>query len=170
MVMLNIVQSVARPEDDYPLPERSFILCEIVEGDSYLFEGKGLEFAEIQSEGGSAEIENESGMLEDAIASLLDPEFQRVGWFVIEGFYGNYTKDYYGEVDCDFECENVREATDADFERFGMTRPASDRVEDALDEHMECQMCGDEHPTGVLEDGYCPPCCDIAPVEGDGYA
>lgn len=28
------------------------------------------------------------------------------------------------------------------------------------EEFDACEMCGDEHPVGVLEDGFCPGCCD----------
>jgi hypothetical protein len=28
------------------------------------------------------------------------------------------------------------------------------------DPHSPCDVCGDEHPDGVLEDGCCPSCCD----------
>lgn len=28
------------------------------------------------------------------------------------------------------------------------------------DPHAPCDICGDEHPVNVLEDGICPPCLD----------
>lgn len=28
------------------------------------------------------------------------------------------------------------------------------------DTHAACDLCGDEHPVGVLENGLCPSCCD----------
>jgi hypothetical protein len=38
-------------------------------------------------------------MLEDAFVGLLDDHEKKTGWFVMEGFYGNFREDYYGEVD-----------------------------------------------------------------------
>lgn len=31
-----------------------------------------------------------------------------------------------------------------------------------------CRSCGQDHPEGVLEDGFCPACCDPCPGCGDG--
>lgn len=120
------------PQGDQPHPEKSTILCQIIEGDSYLFqewnsekkclENLGLDFHEFQYEGGSAEIENEAGVLQDTIAGLLDPEFHRVGWFVVEGFYGHYWKDYYGECDVEYECDDIRVARWSDIEAMGLMK------------------------------------------------
>lgn len=119
----------AEDEGEYgpPIPEKSFVLVQIVEGSSYLFESWekdfGLEFWEMWSEGGSAAIELEAGMLDDAIAPLLYPNFWRAGWFVVEGFYGHFTTDYWGDVDCDHECDRVRIARWSDLKRMGVPRP-----------------------------------------------
>jgi hypothetical protein len=120
------MEFVAIPvEEEYspPRPEKSTVLFELIEGDCYLFKNEGVEFGEIQYEGGSADIEAEAGMLEDAVAGLLAAEHQKVGWWVMEGFYGSFSKDYYGEVDCDFECDRVRPATDEDRRKFGVLTP-----------------------------------------------
>lgn len=29
------------------------------------------------------------------------------------------------------------------------------------DEEIECDCCGEIHPAGVMEDGFCPACSDI---------
>lgn len=42
------------------------------------------------------------------------------------------------------------------------------------DVHLPCDLCGDEHPENVLEDGLCPCCVDLdeddanTPAEGRG--
>lgn len=133
MNLLTAIEREDHVEEDYsPRPGRSTVLVQLIEGDSYLFNrydhatrkhvNAGLEIYELQYEGGSAELEAEQGMLEDAVAPLLEDGFWREGWFVVEGFYGHYSKDYFGEVDCDFECLGVRPATWADMERFGISR------------------------------------------------
>lgn len=132
MNLMTAIERTSEEEYEPPRPERSTVLVQLIEGDSYLFNrwdavkrqhvNAGLEIYEIQYEGGSAEIEAEAGMLSDAVAPMLEDGFWREGWFVVEGFYGHYTKDYYGEVDCDFECLNVRDATWADMERFVIGR------------------------------------------------
>ncbi|PZR92023.1 MAG: hypothetical protein DI537_14450 [Stutzerimonas stutzeri] len=33
-------------------------------------------------------------------------------------------------------------------------------TEDEMGISAECEGCGERHPTGVLEDGFCPACCD----------
>jgi len=116
--------------DEHPRPGKSKIVFQIVEGGShYFFEyGPGgqkqldLEFYEIQSKGGSAAIEAEAGMLEDAIAGLLDPEHKKVGWWVMEGFYGHFTRGDGWETDddCDYECDLIRPATWRDMDEMGL--------------------------------------------------
>jgi hypothetical protein len=103
---------------EYPKPERSLVLVQIIKGENSIFtrynretrryESAGLEFHEIFSLGGSADIESENGMLGDAVAPMLEPEYWQPGWYVIEDFYGYYSRDYYGEVDVDYECGVVR--------------------------------------------------------------
>ena len=110
-------------------PEPSTILFQIIDGDSYMFDKWNpetkkndplyLELGEYAYEGGSADLEAESGMLPDSFVSLLDDNEKKVGWFVMEGFYGTYRTDYYGEVDCDFECDNIRKAKFSDLDYFG---------------------------------------------------
>ncbi len=113
-------------------PGKSIVLAQIVDGGSHLFEKWNpttrtreyldLEFWEFTSEGGSAAIENEAGMLEDAIAPMVE-DYWHVGWVCVEGFYGYYSKDYYGEVDCDYECDNVRPARWSDYTRLMGPKP-----------------------------------------------
>ena len=121
-----------KPEEEYeyPRPGKSFILAQIVDGGSYMFqrwnpetkkhEYLDLEFWEVHHEGGSAEIEAEAGMLQDTIANIIPPEFEKVGWFVMEDFYGVFSTDYWGETDCDHEFDNIRPARWSDLKRFGL--------------------------------------------------
>lgn len=122
------------PPYEGPRPGKSTILFELIEGDTCQWtrwnaetkrhETIGLEIEELQYEGGSAEIEAEQGMLAEAVYSLLDDEeHASPGWWVVEGFYGSFWKDYYGEVDCDYSCDIIRRARWADIEHFGVARP-----------------------------------------------
>lgn len=113
-------------------PGKSFILAQIVQGGSHYFERWNpvtrqreyldLEFWEVQCEGGSAELEAEAGMLPDAFVDMID-DYWHPGWVAIDGFYGHYSKDYWGEVDCDYECDNVRPARWSDYEKMMGRRP-----------------------------------------------
>ncbi|WP_342234596.1 hypothetical protein [Inquilinus sp. OTU3971] len=115
---------------EHPLPGKSDILFQIVEGDSHLFESwdnasqrfvrHGLDFGEMQWEGGSAEIDGTEGMLEYCIAQMLDEEFWRPGWFVMEGYIGYYYRDAFtNEISLSHEYEVARPARWSDIERFG---------------------------------------------------
>lgn len=120
------------PENyDYPSPGKSAILFEIIEGDSHLFQtyrdgarvNLGLEFGEIQYEGGSAEIEAIEGMLKYAIFELLGYDEYKPGWYIMTGFYGHFhTDDFTGDVDVDYECDDVEPARWSDLEYFGVTK------------------------------------------------
>lgn len=125
-----------KPDEDcefeYPKPGKSTILFELIEGETYLWTRRneenrsvpvGLEIDEIQYEGGSAEIEADQGMLDVAIYDLLaDNEICNPGWWVIEGFYGHYTRGDGWETDVhvDFECDVIRPALPSDLEHFGV--------------------------------------------------
>lgn len=133
--MGDLITAMPDPEPPYegPRPEKSTILFELIEEHTYLWtrwdtenarwDTVGLEIEEIQYEGGSAEIEAEQGMLPDAVYGLLDPDQHTAGWWVIEGFYGSFSKDYWGEVDCDFSCDVIRPARWSDIAYFGIQRP-----------------------------------------------
>lgn len=126
--LLTVGPPKTEEEYDYPRPERSFILVHLVEGSDYLLrrwnpetrveDDLGLEFWGVYHEGGSAEIEAEAGMLKDVIAGMMDREFEKVGWFVIDGFYGVFSTDYWGETDCDHEYEVMRPARWSDLKRM----------------------------------------------------
>lgn len=113
-------------------PEKSLILAQIVVGGSHLFQKwdpntktwgyLDLEFYEFQYKGGSAAIEDDAGMLQDAVAPMME-DFWHPGWVIVEDFYGHYSKDYWGEVDCDYEFDNVRPARWSDYERMIGRRP-----------------------------------------------
>ncbi len=102
-------------------PERSTILFQLLEGDSVLFrEPAGVEFGEFHCEGKDAFWAREGCILEDAVAYLLWPDREYTpGWFVMEGFEVHYSKDYWGEVDVDYECAKVRPARWSDLKHFG---------------------------------------------------
>lgn len=126
-----------RPEDDYeyPKPGKSTILFELLEEPSYQFtrwdEAQkkhvevGLMIDEIQHEGGSAAIEAEQGMLEDAVYDLLDPADVGPGWWVIDGFYGTFCKGdgWMTDDEVDFECNEIRPARWSDMKHFGVQHP-----------------------------------------------
>lgn len=114
-------------------PGKSTVLVQIVQGGSHLFEKwdpvtrrryhLDLEVYESSHEGGSAALEDHSGMLMDAVVPMAE-DYWYPGWVVVEGFYGHYSKDYWGEVDCDFECDDVRPARWSDYEKLmGPRRP-----------------------------------------------
>jgi hypothetical protein len=102
----------------------STILVQLIEGSHYLFTrdgvDAGIEIEECRYTNGDADIEADAGMLHDAIAPMLEDGFWRVGWFVIERFTCHYSRDYWGECDVDYECTNVREATDEDIATIGV--------------------------------------------------
>lgn len=98
-------------------PTPSDILITLTEGDSRLF--PGLEVESIQWTGESAEFEQEAGMLENAIAPMFKPS--KPGSYFLYGFKAHYNKDYYGEVDADYELEGWREATIDDENKFENT-------------------------------------------------
>jgi hypothetical protein len=130
-----LIEAVGEP-DDYVFPRGPCkIVCQIVEGGSYLFERYDpatktrhyldLEFWETGATDGDAEIVSYEGMLTDAIAPMLDgpytlegktyEDFWRVGWFCIEGFTAHYSRDYWGDCDVDYECTDVRIARWSDY-------------------------------------------------------
>ncbi len=94
----------------------SNVLLVLAEGDSRLW--PGLEVEELLYTEGDADIENDAGMLEDALSECLAGEIERPGRYLIEGFRSFYTTDYYGEVDADYEIAAWREATRADEAQF----------------------------------------------------
>jgi hypothetical protein len=124
----------ADSENDYelPAPGKSTILFQLVEGGCYMFQrwdeelkqnvDIGVEFGEVQYEGGSAELENYVGMLEYSISEMLDGEFKRPGWYVMEGYDVHYTRGdgWMTDDDADHEFDSVRVATQADFDHFGV--------------------------------------------------
>lgn len=134
LAQITIKEEESKEEDSYPKPGKSTVLCEVIEGDNYMFRRWSggltkhveleLDFGELQHEGGSAAIEAEAGMLDYAVAPMLLDSFDELkpGWYVVEGFYGSYSTDYYGEVDCDFDCDLVRKARWSDIEHFGVAR------------------------------------------------
>lgn len=110
---------------EHPVPGKSTILFQLIEGDSYY--ASGLEIYECQGEGGSWDLEGVSGTQEDVIAHMLqnlpDGYTAKVGWHVIEGFYGFfhcYDGENGREYDCDYEFDAIRAATDDDLKRFGL--------------------------------------------------
>ena len=112
------------PEDDAAQePDLSTILFQLVEGDTFLLPGTGVEFWEVQGEGKAVFWETEASMLHDAIAGMLEPAQCVVGWWVMENFTASYTKDYEGEVDCDYDHDEVRPAKWSDMLHFGMRVP-----------------------------------------------
>jgi hypothetical protein len=71
-------------------------------------------------EGGGAEYEQEfGGFLDYTVVDMLDLDTQE-GFYVMEGFCSYYSKDYWGEVDCDHEFTCIRKATDKDWKYFGV--------------------------------------------------
>lgn len=119
--------AVKPPEDEesWPPPrpgEPSTILFELIPGEWYQDRLNGLEFNEIQCEGGSAEYEAEQGMLDWAIADGVGDVCKKRGWYVVENFISSYSTDYWGEADADFEWDRIRPATVADMKRFGFGR------------------------------------------------
>jgi hypothetical protein len=92
----------------------SNILIELTEGDSR--EWPGLEVDELLHNGQSAEIEHDAGMLQDALSNLFKPPGP--GTYFLFGFVAFYSRDYYGEVDVDYDLEGWRVATDEDKAQF----------------------------------------------------
>lgn len=83
----------------------------------------GLAIDEMQWDGGDADIENESGMLDCAIYGLLNHDQVDIpGWWVMEGFEADYWTDYWGEHDASFSCKLVRRAHWQDLLDCGMMR------------------------------------------------
>ncbi len=95
-------------------PSSSNILITLVEGDSRLW--PGFEIKEILHNGESTEYENDAGMLEEAIAEGFKPTVP--GTYYIYGFRAIYSKDYFGEVDVDYELEGWRKAEESDTKQF----------------------------------------------------
>lgn len=83
----------------------------LVEGDSQLFPGLEIESIDYPHEGpgedgrlNSAEAEAEAGMLVDALVGAgFAPTVP--GTYVVRKFVACYSRDYWGEVDGDYECE-----------------------------------------------------------------
>ena len=119
---------------DYPKPGKSTILFELIDEPSYLWTRwdkalrrhveVGLMIDEIQHEGGSAAIEAEQGMLDHAVYELLDHEEHGAGWWVIEGFYGHFTRGdgWTTDDNVDFSCDEIRPARWSDIIHFGVQR------------------------------------------------
>lgn len=130
--MTQIVAAPAEEEYEYPCPGKSKIVFQLIEGETYKLQrwdnelkrsvSIGLDFYEVGYEGGSAEIEAYEGMLEDVIAEMLDPDELKIGWFVMDGFFGSFSRDYYGEVDCHHECDDIRPARWSDIEEMGFCK------------------------------------------------
>jgi len=97
-----------------PQPSQSNILLTLVDGDSVLW--PSLEVDELLFNGESAEYEQMAGMLEDAIASVFST--RTPGTYFLYGFRAFYSKDYYGEVDVDYELDGWRVATADDAKEF----------------------------------------------------
>lgn len=97
-----------------PQPGPSNILVTLITGDSRLW--PNMEMHELQYTGDSAEYEQEAGMLEDAIAPMFQPK--EPGTYLLYGFTAHYHKDYYGEVDVDYELEGWRKVEAADHDQF----------------------------------------------------
>lgn len=89
----------------------SQVIIKLVEGDSYLFAGMGLEIDRTFHDGTeTAENEALAGMLDDAAAELMMEYREKItgpGWYLISGMQAFYTVSYEDEADADFECSNV---------------------------------------------------------------
>lgn len=99
------------PEEKYPDPERgpSTIIFKKTKYD-------GLQ--SISYDQGDAFWEQEGGILEDQIDGMLDDDLAP-GWYVMEGFEVDYSRDYYGEVSGYADCKvPSRPATFRDFEKL----------------------------------------------------
>ena len=130
-----IAQTQTEDDSEYPRPGKSTILFELIEDETWQWTAwatalnrhmpVGLMIEEIQYEGGSAAIEAEQGMLEDAVYSLLDPDLHSKGWWVMDGFYGTFIKGdgWTTDDDVHFECDEIRPARWSDMKRFGVKRP-----------------------------------------------
>jgi hypothetical protein len=126
MTLLQAIQAEEMEDYEEPSPGKSLVLFEVVDdpqghaeaGRTYL----SLGIEEVQGEGGSYDIENDHGFLEYTIAGLVPDWVDHAGWYVIEGFYGDFTRDYYGEVDCKFSYDVFRRATHYDLAYFGIAK------------------------------------------------
>jgi hypothetical protein len=115
------------PEEEYTCPnpaEKSTIVF-ILDGDydkeSY-GDFPGFEVMEIQYEGGAAEYEVEHGVgITYPIGEMIDcSSLKKNVWYIMKGFESHFSKDYYGEVDCDHYFDEFREATKEEVEHFGV--------------------------------------------------
>lgn len=120
MTKFTIIES-SEPEYECPNPsEPSTILFE-VETVSRTEMSVWLTLGEVDGRGGAFEYEQEFGPgIEYVIEQFpeVTDEVVEGGWYIIEGFTCHFTKDYWGEVDCDHEFTHFRIATDEDKEAF----------------------------------------------------
>jgi len=117
-------QIMEAPEED-SIPdysEASTILYRIIRDDTADFKWSCM-IADIYAyEGGAAEYEADyNGFLDYSIVAMLDHDTPE-GFYVMEGFTTEYTKDYWGEVDCRHDYTLIRKATDKDWKHF-VVRP-----------------------------------------------
>lgn len=106
------------PADDEPTFPRgpSNVLLVLTQGDSRLW--PGLEVEELLYTEGDADIENDAGMLEDALSECVAGGIQKPGRYLIEGFEVSYHTDYWSETDADYAIKGWREATETDEAQF----------------------------------------------------
>lgn len=117
-----------------PKPEKSTILFELIDEDTCQWTRwdkeqerhveVGRMIGELQHEGGSAELEAYSGMLDVAIYEMLDDEEHTEGWWVMEGFYATYYRGDGWETDddVDYDFDHIRPARWSDIAHFGVMR------------------------------------------------
>jgi hypothetical protein len=113
-------------------PDDSTILFQLIYSHTGSFPAQKLDIYEVQSEGKGAFWENESCTLNMGIEACVESDVIEgkvtEGWWVIEKFVPHYSKDYYGEVDCDYECDNIRRARWSDVNHFGLPLPLLARL------------------------------------------
>ena len=103
-------------EPPYPVPEKSTVMFQLIEGDSYYL--PGFEIDGCTGHGGSWEIEGIQGTEIDAVEAIIQQFDDKVtfsaGHWIIVGFYGQFST-YDGpdgrEWDCEYEADEVRPAT-----------------------------------------------------------
>lgn len=119
-----------------PKPEKSTVIFKLVEGDSKFADG--VEVGEFAGRGGSWELEGltstQLGAIEDMLWNMPTETVFSLGWWIIHGFYVRFTEDETlegKEYDADYESDEIRPATEAELEQFGVSDIFYDRHSEA---------------------------------------
>ncbi len=102
-----ITAAANSPEPEFEYRPSKILVCLVWGGDEF-----GWSVEETYHDGGFADIEQAGGFLDYRVLDLIDEKAE--GWWLLEGFTISWSRDYWGEVDAEYDITGQRRATWAD--------------------------------------------------------